>query len=499
MTLKARIERKLGPYKIALNEADPGRPLHLAHAKRVAVIGGGIAGISAAANLAERGFQVDLLERENFLGGKVGSWTFESHGETLRTEHGFHAFFRQYYNLRAFMERIGAARHLIPIDDYVVLFGDGQRQGFRDLETTPGLNIWSLRRHGVYSWPTLINPLSTSFLQLLRYDSRRTYKQFDGESYARFARRTLMPAKMRLIFNSFSRAFFAEPENMSMADLIKGFHFYFLSNDLGLVYDVPDDDFEDSLLAYCRQHLGNHGVRLLLNSPVREIVKTREGFSVRGQAYDYAVLATDVKATRRIAENSPSLQAGPVVREQLRGLRNSGRYAVYRLWTDRFEQDRSLPWFVFTDRLACLDSVTFYHRMEKSSAAWSEAHGGGIFELHSYAVPDALADETSVKRELLRELYHYFPELSGMKIRHEYLQLRDDFPGFQPGQAKNRPGVVTDVPGLFLAGDWVRLNNPSMLMEAAYTSGAQAANAILTQEGLRENVLHSVPLKGLLS
>jgi len=36
-------------------------------------------------------------------------------------------------------------------------------------------------------------------------------------------------------------------------------------------------------------------------------------------------------------------------------------------------------------------------------------------------------------------------------------------------------------------------------MEAAYTSGSLAANAIMQQEGLRENLLESVPLKGIFA
>jgi len=38
-----------------------------------------------------------------------------------------------------------------------------------------------------------------------------------------------------------------------------------------------------------------------------------------------------------------------------------------------------------------------------------------------------------------------------------------------------------------------------MLMEAAFTSGAIAANHILEKEGLRENLLVSVPAKGILA
>jgi uncharacterized protein with NAD-binding domain and iron-sulfur cluster len=55
------------------------------------------------------------------------------------------------------------------------------------------------------------------------------------------------------------------------------------------------------------------------------------------------------------------------------------------------------------------------------------------------------------------------------------------------------------VPGFYVAGDWVKMDNCTMLMEAAYTSGAIAANHIMNVEGLQENLLESVPLKGVLA
>jgi hypothetical protein len=54
---------------------------------------------------------------------------------------------------------------------------------------------------------------------------------------------------MRVIFSTFTRAFFAESQLMSMAEMIKSFQFYFLSNDPGLIYDVLRDDFERTFLA----------------------------------------------------------------------------------------------------------------------------------------------------------------------------------------------------------------------------------------------------------
>ena len=40
-----------------------------------------------------------------------------------------------------------------------------------------------------------------------------------------------------------------------------------------------------------------------------------------------------------------------------------------------------------------------------------------------------MVNDDEIKQQLMSELYHYFPELKGMKIRHEYFQHRDDFVG----------------------------------------------------------------------
>lgn len=485
-------------YREALNAPDANLPLQLANPKMVAVVGAGIAGISAASNLSERGFSVTLFEKENYLGGKVGAWTFESKGETLNMEHGFHAFFRQYHNLLDYMKRIGAHDNLIPIDDYVILFGTGEKQGFKDIDPTPGLNVLSLRKKGVYGFPMLLNPFSMPLLDLFKYDRNKTFKKYDHISFERYAGRTMLPKKMRLVFNSFARAFFSEPHKMSMAELIKGFHFYFLSNEDGLLYDVLNDDFYEAFLKYCEAHLLNHEVEIKLSHPVNEIKRVGEQFLVNGQTFDYLVLATDVKHLKSLVGQSPALQQYNKFYQSMQSLQQSDRYAVLRVWTDRFETEK-FPFFIFTDRLQALDSITLYHRMEKTSQAWSEKNNGGIFELHCYALPDDLRNDETIKRQLLDELYHYMPELEGMKIIHEHFQHRHDFPAFHTGLYNTRPEIKTEIPGVYLAGDWVRQDNCTMLMEAAYTSGAQAANYIFDAEGLRQNPLFSVPQKGILA
>lgn len=496
--MKKWIKNKLEGYLLQLNTIDY-RALQKANKDlKVAVIGGGIAGIAAASSLAEKGIKVDLYEKESFLGGKVGSWEFESNGETLRTEHGFHAFFRQYYNLLNFLEQIGAKKHLIPIDDYVILFNKNEKQGFKNVETTPGINIIDLKKYGVYGWGTLINPFSISFLSLLKYDQEKTFKKYDQLNFKEFAKKTFMPKKMQLVFNSFARAFFAEPENMSMAELIKGFHFYFLSNDKGLIYDVLDSDFQTSFINYSIDFLEKYNANIFLNTLIKELKYDNNRFLVNNIMYDYCIICTDINGTKKLIEYSEGLESYNKLSEEIGKLKNSGNYAILRLWTDSFETDKDLPFFIFTDRLKCLDSITLYHKMEKESIQWSKENNGGIFELHSYAVPEDMT-ENECKKVLITELYHYFPELKNMEIKHEYFQFRNDFPAFHTGLHKNRPKIKTEIPNLFFAGDWVKMDNSTMLMEAAYTSGVLAANCIMKQENIIEKQLYQVATKGLFA
>jgi uncharacterized protein with NAD-binding domain and iron-sulfur cluster len=86
-----------------------------------------------------------------------------------------------------------------------------------------------------------------------------------------------------------------------------------------------------------------------------------------------------------------------------------------------------------------------------------------------------------------------------LPLHFKVCKVRQDFPAFHVGAFADRPEVATPLEGLHLAGDWVKLPFPAMLMEAAVSAGRLAANRILSGRGLREEPLSSVPPRGLLA
>ena len=179
-------------------------------------------------------------------------------------------------------------------------------------------------------------------------------------------------------------------------------------------------------------------------------------------------------------------------------LKASQGYAVLKVWTDRATR-MDVPVFVTTSKKRLLDSITLNHAVDPVSAEWFRRTGGGVFELHSYALPREGLTDGEVRDGLLRELTDHLPDLVGANVVREHLQVRHDFTAFHTGMHRTRPGTVTALPQLVLAGDWVRLPVPAMLMEAACTSAVIAANAILDHEGLRQEPFWSVPEKGLFA
>ncbi len=485
--------RQTHPAPPGLASADtlPTRP----HA---VVVGAGIAGLAAAAGLAERGVAVDVIEREHYLGGRVGSWTEHHNGTDIAMNRGFHAFFRQYYNLRSLLHRVDPQLSMLtPVDDYPLIDGAGRRDSFRGLPHTPPWNALAFAlRSTTFRLRDLARIDARAAAPLAAVSVPEIYDRLDHVDADTFLKSINFPDTARhLAFEVFSRSFFADPAQLSAAELATMFHIYFLGSNEGLIFDVPNANFDVSLWNPLRAHLAGHGARFRLGLEVLRIdTGSAKAFRVQTDAGDHVdadavVLATDVAALKRIVAASAGLGDEPW-RTRIQQLRTAPRFAVQRLWLDRpVRLDR--PAFLGTAGHKPLDNISVLERYERQAAEWASGNNGSVVELHAYALQSELPREA-----MLRQLHKLYPETAAARVRCERTLHRSDCPLFEPGTHARRPGVVTPQPGLVLAGDGIRIDLPVALMERAATTGFSAANHLLTRWGLAGHALQTVPNHG---
>ncbi|CAN5756867.1 FAD-dependent oxidoreductase [soil metagenome] len=468
----------------------------------MAVVGGGLAGVAAAVALAERGIAVTVFEAEPYLGGRLGGWPDRlATGEPFEMDRGFHAVFRQYYNLRRLLRRVDPSlAGLTALADYPLLGPDGARESFAGLPRHAPFNLAAL----VWRTPTL-GPRALSrvdglaALHMLRFDPVTTYDRFDGISAAQYLDGVGFPDQARrMLLEVFAHSFFNPEEEMSAAELLMMFHLYFLGSAEGLLFDVLDESFSAAVWAPMGRELDRLGVDVHLGSHIDGIEAAGDGWELEGERVDAVVLALPVTGLRPLVDASVDLLADdPAWREDVSALAAAPPFAVWRLWLDRPTDAARAP-FAGTAGLGILDNISCVHQYQGQARRWALRTGGSVVELHAYALaPDREAAD--IRAELRSRLDELYPEIAGAGVVDERFLVRADCPAFTPGGAARRPGVATTDPTVLIAGDLVRLPFPTALMERAVTSGFLAANHLLARWGHDQEPIWTIPERGLLA
>lgn len=501
---------KIGVHPVASDLAPRFPDSSYGRIESVLVIGGGLAGAAAALRLAEAGVPVTILERNPYLGGKLGAWRGHlDDGRDVSVEHGFHGFFLQYYNLFRLLSDVGSPVDDFPlVDDYVIASADGRSEGIRPYPRTPPFNVLAMALRSPFL--NLREARRMRDFGLLRdaflsFDPEETWERYDRISFAELTRRIgLDGTGFDVVFKVFGHSFFSEANDVSAAEIAKNFHFFFFANPESLLFRYCRTDFERAIWSRLRTRLEALGGRVELGTEVERLDAGERGFVAtlaggREVRADGAVLAVDPAGLRSIAASSPEiLGRSPALARLLSAVPPPRPYAVVRLWLDR-DCARERCSFTSVHGRAPLDSITLYHRLEDEAARWAAETGGGVFELHAYTPDAALArDPDAIERALCEQMEIVFPELRGAGLRGKVRQVRWDFPSHPVGGGGDRLDTVSPLPGLFFAGDHVRSPLPAALMEAAVVSGTLAANAIRATWGAAPVRLWSVPIRGVL-
>jgi len=485
---------------------DASRPRTIPGEADAVVVGAGVAGISAAVVLAERGVRVTLLEAADTLGGRLGAWPVTlPDGTTQNVEHGFHAFFRHYYTWRDVLRRAEPdLRFLRPVDGYPVISRQWPAEDLTGLPSAPPLNLLALLvRSPSLGLRDVASADPDVGRQLLAYDRDETIATLDHVSAGDFLAKLGMSDRAQgMLFEAFARSFFNDQGGMSAAELVAMFHYYFLGNPEGIGFDVPDTDHRTAVWDPLAVALERNGAVIRTGARASRLVPTADhGWRVElgGDALisRHVVLALDPTGLRSLLAASPAAAAlAPRLAGQAAALRTAPPFAVTRLWLDRDVAASRAPFSAVT-RESTLDSISVYSRLERPSAAWAARTGGSVVELHSYActAPDA---DTATAR-MPAELGALWPETVDVRVLHREQRFEATAPAFPPGSAGTRPGVRTDARGVRVAGDFVSLPYLAGLMERASMSGVLAANDVLDEEGAAPEPIRGIPQRGLLA
>merc|ERR1719217_1954758 len=263
--------------------------------KKVAIIGGGLSGLSAAKYLSDAGHEPIVLEARDVLGGKVSAWQ-DKDGDWIET--GLHIFFGAYPNMMNLFEELDIEDRL-QWKVHKMIFAmqelPGEFTTFDFIKGIPAPFNFGLAILLNQKMLTLEEKLQTAppLLPML-VNGQEFINDQDELSVLDFMRKYGMPERINEeVFISMAKALdFIDPEKLSMTVVLTAMN-RFLNEDNGLQMAFLDGNQPDRLCAPMRAHIEARGGEVRTGAPVKEILTNEDG-SVSGlQMRDGSVVEAD--------------------------------------------------------------------------------------------------------------------------------------------------------------------------------------------------------------
>ncbi|MFJ6748785.1 hydroxysqualene dehydroxylase HpnE [Streptomyces sp. NPDC091266] len=455
------------------------------------VIGGGLAGTTAALALADAGLRVTLVEGRPRLGGLVFSFRRDSAAGELTVDNGQHVFLRCCTAYEQFLQRLDAA-HLVPLQDRMdvpVLDADRMRLGRlrRTALPVPLHLAGSLARYPHLS-PAERAGVVRATLALKRLDPADP--ALDGVDFGSWLRRYGQSARaIEALWDLVGVATLnATADDASLGLAAKVFRTGLLSDpgaaDIGWS-QVPLGDVHDTL---ARTALDKAGVRVELRTRATAVTRGADGWqvSVESGPHGGEQLTADTVVLAVPQRETHGLLPDGALDGQDR-LRDIGTAPILNLHVVYDRKVLRRPFF------AAIGSPVqwVFDRTDASGLAGLPEGGGSQYLAVSQSAAQEEIDEpvAKLRARYLPELERLLPAARGARIR-DFFVTRERTATFAPapGVGRLRPAARTQAPGLFLAGAWTATGWPAT-MESAVRSGTAAAREALTELGFPQGQL----------
>jgi 15-cis-phytoene desaturase len=449
---------------------------------RVAIAGGGLAGLTCAKSLVDAGMQVVVLESLPYLGGRASTYR-DSDGDWV--EQGLHVFFGTYSEFRKLLREIGQPvdRVLFWRDELYFEEPNGPSAVFginplhAPLRTGAGAlgNNAYLNMRDKLSLLPLVAPAFCDMQRLRRYDDRTVVQWWQQTSGRReVLERFLQP---------FCRAIqFTDAEQFSAYDFLGWVHH--------TIYGLPHARLggyrgarDETIFQPLARYLEERGATILTGAKIVEILHTPELASSNGQIAGF-LLADGRRIEADIYVGAmPAWTLAPLIPSSLRfdpffanivALPVAPAIAV-QLWLDRKVVD--------TDgyHLLARTNVVVY----QDQAPRTYPYSGGSRLSVDVAPADGMLgwEPAAIVRHVVDNLAAANPKmaqaqvLKSVVLKHPKHLIRP-----LPGAMTRRPSQVTPVENFFLAGDWTQQDFFGS-QEGAVRGGRACARAI--EERLR--------------
>lgn len=426
----------------------------------VIVVGGGLAGIAAAAALASAGFEVTLFEARPYLGGRASSFPLHDEDGAARViDNCQHVLLGCCENLLDLYRRLGVRDCIRFFDEYYFLEPGGRLSVLRPGRLPPPLHLAAsfLRLHFLDARSKLA--VLRALADMRRESSRADLDRMTMQDWLAAKRQT--PAALERFWRPvLVSAVNEELDRMAARHGFQVFLVAFLGSRDACRMGVPSVPLGE---LYAREAWAKFpNVTVRLRAPVERICvegDTAVGVEVNGERLAAAYIVAALPFERLAA-------VAPEARVDTDGFEHSPITGIH-LWFDRAVTE--LPYAALLDR-------TIQWFFNKS--------GGSYLQVVVSASRKLLKLSRGEVIELaLRELAEFLPRVREARLERACVvkEARATFSA-RPDVEALRPGTGTKLRNLFLAGDWTRSGWPAT-MEGAVRSGYLAAEAVACAAG----------------